>query len=101
MKRIKNTQGLLTYSYDVDPEIYENFNMNKHWEPAVSYISNAQDEFSSSVQRIFLLATFHTKDVDFAKMASCGDVFRVWREGDCPCIDWRREQKKKKKKKDD
>lgn len=58
----------------------------------VPYVSYTQDEFPSSVQRIFLLATFHTKDVDLAKMASCGDVFRVWGEGDCPCINYR-EQK--------
>lgn len=48
----------------------------------VPYVSYTQDEFPSSVQRIFLLATFHTKDVDLAMMAPCGDVFGVWGEGD-------------------
>lgn len=59
----------------------------------VPYVSYTQDEFSSSVQRILLLAAFHTEDVDLAKMASCGDVLRVWGEGNRPCIDWRGEHK--------
>lgn len=32
----------------------------------VPYVSYAQDEFSSSVQRIFLLAAFHAEDVNLA-----------------------------------
>lgn len=50
------------------------------------YVSYAQDEFSSSVQRIFLLAAFHTEDVDLAQMAPRGDVFWVGGEGNRPCI---------------
>lgn len=59
----------------------------------VPYVSDTQDEFSSSVQRIFLLAAFHTEDVDLAEMASCGNVLGVWGEGDRPRIDWRRQQR--------
>lgn len=56
------------------------------WQFMVPYVSYTQDEFPSSVQWKFLLATFHAKDVDLAEMASCGDVFRVWGEGDRPRI---------------
>lgn len=56
------------------------------------YVSYTQDEFSSGVQRIFLLAAFHTEDVDLAKMTSCGNVFRICGEGDRPRINWRGEQ---------
>lgn len=63
------------------------------------YISYAQDEFSSRVQRIFLLSAVYTKDVDLAKMASCGNVLGVWWEGHCPCIHYRGEQRKIKTKK--
>lgn len=52
----------------------------------VPYVCYTQDEFSSSIQGVFFFATFHTKDVDLAKMASCGDVFRVWWEGNWPGI---------------
>lgn len=61
----------------------------------VPYVSYTQDEFPSSVQRIFLLATFHTKDVDLAMMAPCGNVFGVWGEGDRPCVNQRGEQKER------
>ena len=56
------------------------------------YVSYTQDEFSSSVQRIFLLAALHTEDVDLAEVASRGDVLGVWGEGDRPRVDWRGEQ---------
>lgn len=56
------------------------------------YVSYTQDEFSSGVQRILLLAALHTEDVDLAKMASRGDVLGVWGEGDRPGVDWRAEQ---------
>lgn len=52
----------------------------------IPYVSYAQDEFPSSVQRMLLLATFHAEDVDLAVVASCGDVFRVWGEGDRPGV---------------
>lgn len=59
----------------------------------VPHVCDAQDEFPSRVQRIFLLATFHTEDVDLAVVASGGNVFGVWGEGDRPRVDWRGEQK--------
>lgn len=52
----------------------------------VPYVSYAQDEFPSSVQRIFLLAALHPEDVDLAVVASCGNVFGVWGEGDRPSV---------------
>lgn len=61
---------------------------NKHSILIVSYVGYTQNEFPSGVQRVLLLAAFNPKDVDLSKMASCGNVFGVWGEGYCPCINW-------------
>lgn len=56
------------------------------------YVSYTQNEFSTSVQGIFLLAALNTKDVDLSVVTSCGNVLRVWGEGDRPRVDYSRAQ---------
>lgn len=52
------------------------------------YVGDAQDELSSGVQGELLLATFHSKDIDFSQVAAGGDVLGVGGEGHRPCIHW-------------
>lgn len=50
------------------------------------YICNTENEFSSRVQRIFLFPTFHTKNVHFPHMSSCGQILGIRRKGQSPGV---------------
>lgn len=54
-----------------------------------SYICNTEDEFSSSVQRIFFFPTFHTKNVHFPHVRSGGQILGVRGEGQSPGVHWK------------
>lgn len=53
---------------------------------SLPYICNTEDEFSSSVQRIFFFPTFHTKNVHFPHVRSGGQILGVGGEGQRPGV---------------
>lgn len=50
------------------------------------YICNTENEFSSRVQGIFLFPTFHTENVHFPHVGSCGQILGIRREGQSPGV---------------